>query len=98
MSGSGKIERLTDRELLVQQHTNLANMCRDVKDIKAANSLDHVTIFNKLDTVSDNKVSYKLFFWLVGILFICLLSLTSFVGSLSTKVTTNTTNIQHSDY
>ncbi|RLC49942.1 MAG: hypothetical protein DRI23_08135 [Candidatus Cloacimonadota bacterium] len=82
---------MTERELLVQYGAYLHKLCGDLSELKIQNAKEHSKLFNKIDEVADGKVSNRLFFWIVGIIIFSMIGLTSFVGTLNTKVTTNST-------
>jgi len=90
-----EMEQMTERELLVQHGTILKKLCGDITDLKKTNGKEHGKLFDKIDAVSEGKISNRLFFWVVGFVFISILALTSFVGSLNTKVTENSTCISN---
>lgn len=88
-----QMDQMTERELLVQHGTVLKKLCGDITDLKKTNGKEHGKLFDKIDAVSEGKISNRLFFWVIGFVFISILALTSFVGSLNTKVVENSTCI-----
>ena len=86
---------MTERELMIQQAGVLKKLCGSLKDLKEDNTADHEKLFDKVDKTVVEKISNKLFFWIVGILVLCMISMTTVLGTINTQVTTNTTRVDN---
>lgn len=88
------LENMTERELLVQQAGTLAKLCTTITKLEGDNKSEHNSITEKVDGLVYKKVSYRLFFWLSGIIILCLMSLTAYTGITKNEVVKNTTCIE----
>lgn len=93
-----EIPNLTDRELLVQQTVSLNQLCRSVSELKNDNEVGHADLFRKVDDIAASKISNKIFYFIIGIMITAQVAMVSYIGGLSTKVTTNIADIQHVEF
>ena len=84
----------TERDLIIQQGAAIENLCDMFKEFKINNEAEHKEIFEKLDKITDGKVSNKLFFWVLGFIILFLFSLSGFTGMIKNDVTKNTVCIE----
>lgn len=89
-----KIEAMTDRELLIQQSKDIESLCNAFKEFKESNAEEHKLIFEKLDILSEGKISNKLFFFTISFILIALVSLTAYTGTIKNDVIKNTVCIE----
>jgi hypothetical protein len=89
-----KLDNLSDRDLLIQNATNVENLCSQFEELKKDNKTEHETLFKLLDGQANSKVSNKLFFFIIGFIILSIVTLTGYVGSLSNDVTKNSTCIE----
>ena len=90
-----EIPDMSDRELLIHHIGLVQELCRSFAELKKDNSKSHELLFNKVDKVTDTKVSNKLFFSTVGILIAVVISLTGYVGVLSNEITATATCVEN---
>lgn len=90
----GEVENMTDRELLIQQASDMKNLCRSFDDFKTENRDDHKDMTKEIKSVSDGKISNRLFFFTVAVIISSLIGLTAYVGKIKTEVTKNTVRIE----
>ena len=90
-----ELKDMTERDLLIQQATDIKNLCRSFDDFKAANKDEHKDITKEVKSVSDGKVSNRLFFWVSGIIIFCIIGLTAYTGVIKNDVVKNTTLIEN---
>lgn len=91
----GKPPNMTDRELMIEHGAILREVCRNVKSLKSDNGVEHKSIFDRIDAISDNKVSNKLFYSTLSILVAVLIIISASLSVLNIKATTNTADIEH---
>ena len=82
------LSNMTERELLIQQGSAIRKLCGSISELKQDNAVEHEKLFQKIDSLMDSKTSNRLFYWVVGIIIVIMMALTSFVGTLNTEVTT----------
>ena len=70
-------------------------MSKIMNDMKDCNVKEHDAIFKRVRSVTDKKISNRLFFWLMGIMIAAQIMLAGTVGVISKDVATNTGDISH---
>ena len=92
MSGI-KLKDMTERELLIQQARDVQLLCRSFDDFKDNNREEHKDITDKIASITEKKVSNKLFFSAMGALILFIMALTGYVGITKNGVVKNSAQI-----
>jgi len=87
-------DTLTEREILIKQGEIIKTLCINFNAFKDSNDKAHKTLTEKLDKVTDEKVSRVLFFWVLGFIIISLITLTAYTGTIKNDVVKNTTKLE----
>ena len=85
----------TDRDLLIEVISNVKNLCQKFETFKVDNKEEHNIIFKLLNEQANNKVSNKLFYFIMAIVIASILSLTAYTGIIKNDVVKNTVNIEN---
>ena len=91
MSG---LENLSDRDLLIQNTTNIENLCKQFKEMKRENKKEHETLFKLLDAQSKGTVSNRLFYVTLILIVGAIGYLTVSVSDLRNNITKNAVCIE----
>ena len=88
------LENLTDRDLLIQNTTNVENLCKQFKEMKRENKKEHETLFQLVDAQSKGTVSNRLFYVTLILMVGAIGYLTVSVSDLRNNVTKNAVCIE----
>lgn len=91
------LENLSERDLIIQQGRDIKNLCKAFEDFKDDNAMGHKLIFQKLDELTEKKVSNRLFFFAMGLIITFIVGLTAYTGTIKNEVVKNTTCIERID-
>ena len=89
-----KFENMTEREILIKQAGVLEKLCDALRTLTKNNKDEHKAITDKVEKVTDGKVSNWLFFPIISLIVLSIIGLTAYVGTMKNEVVKNTTCVE----